>query len=131
MSKTKKLKNKEMNTQTYKLRKEAMKFVYEAKLLDPTLPRITVRITDNADTILGMARFNKNIIWIVEKSITKNQYDLRTVVFHEILHAVYGIHHDESCPLMKAIHSPLSKRDCEYHFKKWIKRSQTIESKAA
>ena len=111
-----------MNNQTYKLKKEAMKFIYEAKALDPSLPRITVRITDSHSKTLGVGRFGKNIIWITEDAVNNPNYDLRTIVFHEILHAVYSVEHDEKCPLMKAIHTPLAKKYCEKHFKKWINK---------
>ena len=122
---SKNLKNQKMNPEVYKLRKRVMNLIYEAKELDPTIPRLNVRVTHDHERILGQARLNQNIIWISERAITASEFDLRTIVFHEVLHAVYGIEHDESCPLMKAIHKPMNKRQCEYHFKKWVKIGQT------
>jgi hypothetical protein len=116
-------KNKKMSPEVYKLRREAMDFIYEAnELVD--LPRITIRITDidknfpAKKNVIGTGRMNQDIIWITERAITQKNCDLRTLVFHELLHAVYGVEHDESCPLMKATHSPLTKAQCNKLFLK-------------
>ena len=117
---TTRLKNKEMNDGVYNLRREVMKYVYEAKALAKDLPRIDIRITDtDRGNLLGLAQMNDKIIWIPENSVTDEKYDLRTIVFHEILHAVYGIDHIDDCPLMKPIHTPLTKRQCEKFFVKY------------
>lgn len=93
-----KTKNLDMNDKVYKLRRAVMDFIYEAKeVVD--LPRITVRITEDHETMLGCARLKENILWITKRAI--DSYDLRSVVYHEIAHAVYGAGHDVNCPLMK------------------------------
>jgi len=91
---TKYLKNKQMNSKVYELRREVIKLIYEAGKL-VKLPRITVRITKDHKEILGVARPKKNIIWITENFVAS-----RAVVFHEILHAVFGLKHIPKCPLM-------------------------------
>ena len=115
------LKNKKMNNDVYKLRREVMKYIYEAKNIVPTLPRITIRITDNYENILGKALLAKDVIWIPDYTLTSG-HDLRTVVFHEILHAVYNTDHHDDCPMMKPSHSKtekLSKAEAHRLFKKW------------
>ena len=99
-----------MNDETYKLRKAAMKYIYMAKdLLKKNgidMPRISIRITDTTPEnhqILGSALMNKKYIWIPAKSI-EGKYDLHEIVFHELLHAVYGVRHDESDLLMGKYH---------------------------
>jgi hypothetical protein len=77
--KTKLLQNKAMNDKTYRLRREVIGLIHEAKKLVPSLPRLTVRVTDNNPEILGVARTGKNVIWITECSVVS-----MAVVFHEI-----------------------------------------------
>ena len=112
------LKNKKMDNRVYNLRRQVMKFIYEAKEI-VTLPYVDVRSTDDHRSILGQARLNDNIIWITEETITSSKYDLRTIVYHELLHAVYGITHHDNCPLMNPTPQPLSKTECQALFKKW------------
>lgn len=132
-----KLVNKEMDEKTFILRKKAMSFIYEAKKLVPSLPRIELRITHDHEVTLAMGRMNKNIIWVSDRAINQKEFDLRTIVFHEILHAAFGVEHDESCPLMKSIHAPLSKNEAERLFLFWVtkmsvkKASRTKDSLCA
>jgi hypothetical protein len=119
---TKLVKNKKMNQDTYKLRREVMELIYEAKALTSgKLPRIEVRIADKDTSILGVATVGGNVIWITDGAIKQAKYDLRTVVYHEIVHAVYGVRHIETCPLMKAVHTPLTKAKCQKLFLKYVK----------
>jgi hypothetical protein len=119
--KTKDLKNKEMNDATYQLRRKVIESIYKAKKLDPNLPRIEVKITDNHERILGQAYMSSNKIWITERAIKQAKFDVDTIVFHEIVHAVYGVGHDESCPLMKSVHSPLEESERNKLFMKYVK----------
>lgn len=99
-----------------------MELIYEAKeLVGGDLPRITVRIAKKETTTLGVATVGGNTIWITDAAIKQAQYDLRTVVYHELVHAVYGVRHIDTCPLMKPIHSPLPKRVCQELFLKYAK----------
>lgn len=100
-----------------------MGFIYEAKEIAPDLPRIEIRITEDHDKTLAYAFLKKNIIRVSFRAITDDAFDLRTIVFHEILHAVYGIKHDEGCLLMRAVHSPLSRATATRLFKSYVKRS--------
>lgn len=116
MAKTKLLKNKKMNSEVFELRKQVMKIIYEVKQVVGNLPRITVRITENKDNIMGLARMGQNMIWIPERMFTgESKRYLREIVYHEICHAVWGIEHRALCPLMRpSIGSrPLTKEQCD------------------
>jgi hypothetical protein len=91
------LKNLKMNDNTYALRRKVIELVYEARRM-VKLPRIEVRITEDDPMILGQAVLKSNQIWISQKVV--KDYDLRAIVWHEIIHAVLGVGHDEKCPLM-------------------------------
>ena len=113
-------KNKKMNGEVYKLRKNVMSFIYEAKKLTD-LPRIDVRITENHDHILGSARMKDNIIWITSDTSQSDSDFLRVIVYHEILHAVYGVNHDDNCPLMNPAPKTMNKAKCNKLFKNYTK----------
>ncbi len=100
---THKIENLKMDDGVYKLRREVIGYIYELKNSIPTLPRITVRVTEDHKEILAVARMEENIIWVSKRAI--NEFDLRTIVYHEIGHAVYGAEHDDNCPIMKPAHS--------------------------
>lgn len=93
------LKNKKMNPECYKLRRMVIDELYQFKTFCK-LPRITVRITEDNGTILGMARYESNIIWIAEKSLKMSRNELRHVIAHEIGHTCFNLRHDDSCPIM-------------------------------
>jgi len=118
--------NKKMNENVFKLRRKVMNFVYEAKKIYPQMPRITIRITDcNKPEVLGTAGMNRNIIWIPESTLSKGDSTIRHVVFHELCHAIWGIQHNEKCPLMKTFLTiPCSKRQCYSIFKKYMKENE-------
>lgn len=116
---TKLLKNKEMSSEVYALRRQVISLIYEAKKI-VELPRINVRVTDNHDTILGVARMGKNIIWITEETVAS-----RAVVFHEILHAVFSQEHVTGCPLMSPeVNDKLDPDTCNRLFKKYAARNK-------
>tara|TARA_R100001509_G_scaffold115152_1_gene70256 strand:- start:238 stop:660 length:423 start_codon:yes stop_codon:yes gene_type:complete len=103
---TKIIKNYEMSPEVYKLRRQVINLIYKAKNAGVNLPRIDVRIgsaNKGHDNVLGVGRLSKNQIWITERAISKSQNYLAHVVYHEIGHAVFGLEHDEKCPLMKSI----------------------------
>ena len=114
------LKNLKMNDDVYKLRREAMKYIYEAKQLCE-LPRITIRITEKNQNILGKALIEDNTIWIPENSI-KEGYDMRSIVYHELLHAVFGVPHADKDDLMSPYHKKLTKEKADKLFIKWAKK---------
>lgn len=101
---------------TYKKRRKVIEQIYDAKKLAKSigveLPRIEARIVENdpntvkaqhLNNAVGIARMNTNQIWIPENTLV-GQYQpyLKEIVFHEILHASFGIQHDENCPLMRS-----------------------------
>jgi hypothetical protein len=103
---TYKSKNLDMSPEVYKLRRMVMDYVYEAKrLTGGTMPRVEVRITDNADyhakNIAGLGSMDKlKALWIPSDLLKKPATYIKYVVFHEILHAVYKIQHDNDSYLM-------------------------------
>jgi len=84
-----------MSDEVYKMRREIIDIIYRVKKLVPNMPRISVRVADNDDEVLGCATMRGREMWITERSTS----DL-AVVLHEILHAWKGIDHDENCKLM-------------------------------
>ena len=119
------IKNKKMSPEVYNLKQIVLGIVYKAKQLT-SMPWIQVRIGDATpgnEPTLGLASMKGNQLWITEKAINYGSEKLTHVVLHEVLHAVYGKDHDESCPLMAAClpAKPLSEADCYRHFVKHIK----------
>ena len=97
-------KNKKMNDDVYKLRKQIMSYIYEAKkLLGDSFKRIDLRITEKPENgILGSAKNNCCIVWIPENTLQKKLSDnqLRWIVFHELGHALFGAKHNKRSHLM-------------------------------
>ena len=121
--KTKKIKNFEMNADVYKLRRQVIELIYEAKRGGVNLPRISVRIGEQKPkhkNVLGCAKMNGNQMWITKDAIDLGIDALRNVVFHEIAHAVFNVQHDESCPLMQSsLITILNREDCLKHLLKY------------
>lgn len=115
---TKKLKNKEMNSEVYKLRRKVIEYIYEIKEFYPDLPRIDVRITENNERIAGVGRMGNNIIWITEGYVAS-----RGLVYHEVLHAAFAQEHVAGCPLMsgKGTSHACTKSQCKKLFLQYAK----------
>jgi len=119
--------NKKMNADTYKLRREVINFIYEAKN-KVQLPRIEVRITEpnkgRHQGTLGLAYLNQNVIYIPSNLIENGRLKkyFKEVVAHEIVHAVTGFRHDENCPLMKSCteNKPLTETELWMYFCKYF-----------
>jgi Fe-S oxidoreductase len=106
------LRNKEMNQDVYKLRREVINLIYEAKRLAGNLPRIEVRVTEDKGKTLGCAAMGGRVIWITESFVAS-----RATVFHEILHAVKAQPHVVGCPLMASHINPnLERETCDRLF---------------
>ena len=90
-----KIQSKRMSDEVYKMRREIIDIIYRVKKLVPNMPRISVRVADNDDEVLGCATMGGREMWITERSTS----DL-AVVLHEILHAWKSIEHDDNCKLM-------------------------------
>jgi hypothetical protein len=124
---TTRLKNLKMNKDVYQLRRRVMDLVYEARELKP-LPRITIRITDDNECLLGLARMGGNIIWIPKIGVNQSKNELRHTVYHEILHTVYGVGHHNGDKLMHPVHKKgLSKKECEERFLYWANKAERGE----
>ena len=96
--------NHKMNNEVYKNKRKVLDFVYELKNQGFKLPRVNVVIGDAKKcNVLGKAKLKENIIWVTQKAIDKTENELRTTVFHELLHAIYGCEHVKGCPIMSAI----------------------------
>lgn len=119
--------NLKMDNATFALRRQVIGHVRECKaLLDGSLPRIEVRITEShREGILGTARMGDCVVWIPAKTVTGRFSEfLRQVVFHEVLHAAFAVSHSEDCPLM-APHitkKPLTKEQCDNLFLKHARK---------
>ena len=101
---TKRFVNFKMTDEVYKNRRKVLDFIYELKNEGFKLPRIDVRVGDSKKcNVLGKARIKDNIIWITQKAIDNGDSELRSVVYHELLHAIYGCNHVKGCPIMSAI----------------------------
>ena len=94
--------NRKMSDETYKLKREVMSLIYEAKeLLNNNMARVTIRITDcHKPNVLGTAGMGRHIIWIPAKTL--NSKHLREVVYHELCHALWATPHIETCKLMSS-----------------------------
>ena len=101
---TKRFVNFKMDNEVYKNRRKVLDFIYELKNEGFKLPRIDVRIgTSQKCNVLGKARLKDNIIWITQEAIDNGNNELRSVVYHELLHAIYGCNHVKGCPIMSAV----------------------------
>ena len=93
--------NLKMEKDVYSQRRKVIDLIYDAKKIEPNIPRVNVRITDNpfkddAKCIRGVAGMGKeNIIWIPKETLKYNKNDLRFVVYHELLHTAYGKQHKQ------------------------------------
>lgn len=127
-TRTKQHKNREMNSDTYKLRREVMSLIYEAKkLLNGNMPRVTIRITDCEDrSVLGTARMGDCVIWI--PATTLNSKYLREVVFHELCHAIWATPHKDNCHLMRPMvkNRALSKKKVHEIFLQYAQKNNFI-----
>ena len=119
-----------MNDSVYKLRRQVIDLIYEAKRGGVNLPRIAVRVgeqTAKHKNVLGCAKISGNQMWITKDAIDLGLDTLRNIVFHEIAHAVYGTEHDEKCPLMQsALNTILNKEDCLKHLLKYQPKEKRV-----
>ena len=122
-----------MNDEVYKLRRQVIELIYEAKRGGVNLPRIAVRIGEQKakhKNVLGIATMNGNQMWITKDAIDLGLDVLRNVVFHEIGHAVFNLEHNNKCPLMQSRQNTvLNKEDCLKHLIKY--QTNKIDSRIA
>ena len=110
-----------MNDDTYKLRRQVINILYEAKRMGIKLPRINVRIGSPAaghENTLGVG--GSLNIWITKKAIDGSYNYLLHVVLHELCHAVFNTDHNEKCKLMAStIGTPCEVQEAWGIFKKY------------
>ena len=111
---TKEIKNFKMNNEVYSLRRKVINMIYEVKNHIEDLPRVEVRIGEaRCENVLGLAMRGKCQLWITKKAIDMSEDALRNIVYHELVHAIFGFRHDDKCPLMQpTLKTILNKEDC-------------------
>ena len=107
--KTKELKNRvsfngrllDMSKDTYNLRREVMKVLYEVKKKGYNIPRVEVRIVSKDTDACAYAYLGKNIVHVNETYISDKYESLFTqIILHEVVHAVFGVGEVKNCKLM-------------------------------
>ena len=114
--KTKNFNNFKMDNEVYKIRRQVIDIIYQAKKITD-LPRIDVRVGEARHNILGLASMGDCKIWI---DVSKSNKNLLQVVLHEICHAVWSIEHDKNCPLMSHTAKTISDKTAWNCFRKYI-----------
>lgn len=140
--------NLKMNDETYKKRQRVIKFIYEAKaLLGGEMDRVEVRITEKEPIDLknkklvnyaGAASLSFKHISILDRVVKEeNDLTLRGIVFHELVHTLFGVGHRSSCPLMKGGYNEnlwngsLSVEEQNKLFLKYAKENKKIKSSSS
>ena len=121
--KTHLINNFKMNDKVYALRRQVINLIYEVKKeVKKDLPRIDVRIGEPRNhRTLGVAALKDCKIWITKDAIDMGEDALRNIVFHEIVHAVTGFGHDDSCSLMQpTLKTILNKKMALAKIKKYL-----------
>lgn len=108
---------RDMNPETYALRRQIIDLIYRAKNLlrkelGYELPRQTVRIIDIdpkvflayegkyiPNHLLGCATMGGNDIYIPAKTLS-SEYDVQEIVYHELLHGAFCVNHDPKSIIM-------------------------------
>tara|TARA_R110000868_G_scaffold6_2_gene47 strand:+ start:243 stop:644 length:402 start_codon:yes stop_codon:yes gene_type:complete len=118
---TKEIRNFKMNDEVYSLRRKVIDMIYEVKNHMRDLPRVEVRIGEaRCENVLGLASRGRRQLWITKKAIDMSEDALRNIVYHELVHAVFGFRHDDKCPLMQpTLKTILNKEDCLKHLLKY------------
>ena len=134
---------RDMNDETYKLRRSVMDEIYAAKNLlrkefGYNLPRQRIRIIDiNPGAFIhyegeyvpaymsGCATTGGHDIYIPAKSIEAG-WDLKYIVFHELLHSAFCLPHLSGSQLMDGEWHNISKEETEFLFLKHVKESGKI-----
>lgn len=96
--------NHKMNNDVYKNKQKVLNFIYELKNEGLKLPYVRVKIGDAKKcNVLAKAKMKKCEIWVTQKAIDNGSNELRSVVYHELLHAIYGCEHVKGCLIMDAV----------------------------
>jgi predicted metal-dependent hydrolase len=122
---------KDMDSETYKLRREVIDIIYKIKKIIPELPRLQVRVVDTVPHIrkeqgwLGFAYTGQDTIFIDNEFIKNTGNHLEYVVAHEVIHAVTGAIHVEAKDDIMYYKAPKDKKSLEWilsEVKKWYDR---------
>lgn len=129
-----------MNPETYALRRKVIDYIYRAKKIYETLTgqrnwkRVNVRIVklspeDVLKGVLGYASLEGFDIRIPATTLKKyKEQVLHEIVFHELLHAMYGIGHDTNNRLMTGIiDSHLTHEQIDKLFSDYVKKLNNIK----
>ena len=109
---------KKMDDHTYALRRKVMDVLYEAKRRGFNLPRVEVRIVQNAEGVCAYAWIGQNVVHVDEKyTAEKYSWFLTRLVLHELGHAVLGLRKIEGCRLM----------DCDMKWNKTFNEAEAWE----
>jgi hypothetical protein len=139
---------RDMNPETYELRRQVMGYIYEAKnLLKKTLnydlPRQRIRIIDidpkvfianegryEPSSMLGCATYGGNDIYIPARTITEG-FNVKKTTYHEILHSAFCVGHDNNSLLMSGVWNPagqkLSSEELDRLFIEHVKKALNLE----
>ena len=106
--------NADIDAGVWDIRKKVIGIIREAStVVGYRLPRVEVRVvvdSECADAI-AMARMGGCVVNVVLDHVENMSYlDLRHVVFHELVHAVFNIGHNEECALMRSTLKKTTKR---------------------
>jgi hypothetical protein len=134
--------NRESNDETHALRAKVMRYIYDAKNLvrkefGYNQPRVNMRVVDWSPerVILNNALacatgYGTGVILVPAATISgKWEKHLKSIVYHEILHATYCVEHDDSSPLMHPIITrvPLQGEELDKWFIKHVKESGKVK----
>jgi hypothetical protein len=120
--------NLPMNAETYALRRKVIEIIYRASaLLTTRLPRVEVRITEptnwrKGESWVGRAIMGDNKIWIPSNTLDMGESWVNEVVYHELIHAIFGVGHNEDCPLMSSNVKGISIADAEKLFVEYAEK---------
>jgi hypothetical protein len=124
-------KNKKMNESVYAERRIVMDYIYKAKNLlranGIQMNRVDVRVAtrETGETAVGKARMRDNIIWMPSDYL-RSRFTYQ-VVLHELCHALWGIEHNNDCPLMHPnVQYTLSNKEAEKIFLKYAKKHAEV-----
>ena len=107
------LTNRDNNSLTHSLELRVERIIRDAeRLYGYSFPPVTVIITHDSPEAYGVALMEGGIIWISERATNS-----RAVIYHELLHALFGLDHVKGCPLLDShIDSDLDRDICDALF---------------
>lgn len=138
---------RDMNPETYKLRRQVMDYIYRAKNLlrkqfNYELPRQKIRIIDVDPAVflayegkyienafVGCATMGGNDIYIPASSLD-GRFDVQGIVYHELLHSAFCMEHNPKSILMSPYVPKLGKytaEELDNELMKEVEKSNIVE----